>query len=93
MSSLKIYIGYFSNIRGVLQQIGTNSCRILPDIFICDLPAQQRRFVLRGHPPVVGTLVRAEDIESLCPLHPFHAEEFVAEELGQMIGILAEDFH
>jgi hypothetical protein len=38
-------------------------------------------------------LVGAEDIESLRPLHPFDPEEFVAEELGQMIGILAEDFH
>ena len=65
----------------------------MPAIFICGLPAQQRRFILPGHPSAVGALVGAEDIESLRPLHPFHAEEFGAKELGQMIGILAEDLH
>ena len=84
MSSIKLLIGHFSIIHGTPQHIGTSSCRILPDIFICGLPVQQRRFVLRGHPSAVGALVGAKDIEGLRPLHPFHAEEFVAEELGQL---------
>jgi len=32
---------------------------------LCGLRAQQRRFILPGHPSAVGALVGAEDIESL----------------------------